>query len=590
MKKNLLLYSILFLGCSRLFAMELPPERKPAIVEDHLVALINQNMTLIPNPMVFKPGFGQDFDYSSLLRPDGDLTELTYKRRLKFFKRYLFDYIDGYTRPVNSTNEASGGIAKFLKEYLKLALTLKATSNSIPLLGDELVVNFVPGSVVTSFVPIRIPMKAEQLCDANPLKIPQGAILEPALRMIQIPAGNFVMSRLVVQTKGKNFEYSPLRIKTQDGTFVIAPYRGQENGKIFIGTKVPCYVITSPDAECISLALSQLQLKNSSIGEKEIAIQSLFKNELSIQAKRILECYSYNLACQKIVELIAQEKQKTKNEPKEEDKKAFNDCLRACPQALELKIMQGRLLQNTENFLIRKPGESASFTKNGTLLLNDLHKHIVALNSLTPEYAMIYRRISDELKKLKNKPLEPKPLEIKKEKIEQFKVLENPVPVKIKYAKRITRWFKDNFVKNKKESSISYHTMLPTLADSIVIKYGERSEYNNKTHKGQKDEHYTIAGKIIDDETKEESYCLFNLCLDPKGICYHRDCKKCKWEELPAELKKGGDVEDAEYEEDRDELGIELGEKPKAIRETNTYIQISHPSRKCTILLYKKLL
>ena len=68
---------------------------------------------------------------------------------------------------------------------------------------------------------------------------------------------------------------------------------------------------------------------------------------------------------------------------------------------------------------------------------------------------------------------------------------------------------KQFFKKKRKESSIRYHTMLPTIADKLVIKHGEKSEYGNKTHKDQKDEHYTIGGKIINNETNEESYCRF---------------------------------------------------------------------------------
>ena len=263
MKKNFLLYLGLLLGSPSLFAMELPPKPAKVLPEDELIALINQNMSPISSPMKVEKGFGQNLNYSSLLRPESNLAKAVYKKRLKFFKHYLFDHINGYTKTSNSVTETSGRAANFLRDYLKLNLILKVTYNSIPVLGEELITNFIPEAALNSD-PIRIPMRQEQLYAIAPLKIPQRANLEPNLQIMQTPAGNFVMSPIVMQEKGREYEYTPLRIKTQDSTFVIAPYLKQENGKILIGTKVPCYVIKNPDAESIALALTQLQLKNAS--------------------------------------------------------------------------------------------------------------------------------------------------------------------------------------------------------------------------------------------------------------------------------------------------------------------------------------
>ena len=62
---------------------------------------------------------------------------------------------------------------------------------------------------------------------------------------------------------------------------------------------------------------------------------------------------------------------------------------------------------------------------------------------------------------------------------------------------------------------------------------------------GQKDDHYSIAGKIIDESNNQESYCIFRLCLDPKGICYHREYKKCNWDNLTPELQNSCAIEEA---------------------------------------------
>lgn len=587
-KKNSLFFSMLVFSYIGMFGMEKPSSDKYSEGHQFLTEIIGQSMPVSSEPLLAKAGFGQTFDYASLLKPEKDLAQAIYKRRLKSFKRYLFDYVDGYTRPCGSEVEESGSVSAFLSNYLMMGAMLKHTSQSIPFFGGQAILNFIPKQAINKGM-FLVPMCDIEGFLLSPLPSTQGvtyACINP------MPGGQSGICPIVIRPSGNNLAIAPLPMHTKEGLFAVAPHiEKTSSGKLLIKQKVPVYVITDPEAESISLSLGQLNLKKAPLSEKaEKALSFLASGELSNESRRIISCFVYNLSGELLDEII-KDKEKSKQVPKEEDRKALQDCRVACPEILKLELLQKRLQKCPRNFLDKKTDGTIDFTPNSLSMFSEAHKYLIALNSLAPEYAAIYQRMSEELKALKNKPLKLKPLiEAKKEDVQPIKVLENPVPAKIKYSKRVTKWFKDGFVKNKKQSSINYHATLPTIADPLVIKYGEKSEYDNKTHKGQKDENYTIAGKIIDDETKEESFCLFNVCIDPKGICYHRDCKKCTWEDLPVELKKGGAIEDVEYEEDSSEIDNETGSNPGTVRENNTYISISHPARKCTITLYKKLL
>lgn len=587
-KKNCVFFSVLVFSYLGVCGMEKSPEPSK-VLESHITVLSNHACFGATESLKVDKGFGKQFDYNSFLKTDQDLSKEIYKRRLKFFKRYLFNFIDGYSRPLGADIENSGKIPAFLTSYLMAAAMLKESAQSIPALGNELVTNFLPVRAFKNSCDLIIPRKSIEGFQLSALPYRPDILYEDTRPM---PKGNGI-APLIIDTDKTSYRIKALHMVTKDGAFVIMPHiHKTDHHKVIIKQTYPVYIISDPEAESISLALGQLNLERAPLETKILRALSFLdeENKLSQESKRILSCFVYNLSGE-ILDSLVLNKEQLKEQSKEEDKKAIQNCRINCPHILALELLQQRLLRCPRNFLNRDEKGGISFTPSSSNLFQEADKYLKAFSSLAPEYTTIYQRISTELKALKNKPLKSKSSsEIKKEDVQAIKVLENPVPAKIKYSKRVTKWFKDGFVKNKKQSSINYHATLPTIADPLVIKYGEKSEYDNKTHKGQKDENYTIAGKIIDDETKEESFCLFNVCIDPKGICYHRDCKKCTWEDLPVELKKGGAIEDVEYEEDSSGIDNETGSNPGTVRENNTYISISYPARKCTITLYKKLL
>ncbi len=526
MFKKMFSLSIIF-GFHVLCAME---KVKGPELRQLMTKLVTQLMPTV-DPIVVEQGFGDTFNFYEFLHADKVVTVSDYKRRLKDFKRYLFDYVEGYERPCGSQVEKSGSVLEFLKDYLKAAITLRETANSIPHFNGQPVVHFIPEKAITiPYLKIRIP----------------------------------------------------------EGAIGIIPHIEQKNGLMSVSTKVPVYVINDPEAESICLTLTQLNMSNTTPSEKASrAIELLKKKEpLSDQAMRILGCFIYNLCGENLDNLVRQTKQKAKCEW--EEKKALKGCCINCPHILALEVLMQRLIRCPRNFLDRNADGIVSFSRAPGLLFAEVQRYLAVLNLLSKEYGVIYLRVCNELKKHKNKPAKvkdekPKPIIVPP-------LIPKIIHDKINYAQRALCWFNKNFAKKKKAASVYYHTVLPIIADTIVINHGERSYYDNKTYKGQSDDLYTIGGKIINDETNEESYYVFNLCLDPQGICYHRDAKKCTWEQLAPALKECCTIDDVECEDDYEETDGLTINKPTIVQETHAFATIYNPMHKCKIILYKKQL
>src|ERR1700733_4880710 len=599
MKKNIL--ACFMLGFSSVCAMELSQELKKDLSE---VKIISQS-----SPIKIEKGFGQNFDYSYFLKekdiPESNVSDSAYKRRLTYFKNFLFDYVNGYTKLNSETDavEKSGSITGFLKDYANSTTTLKEKAKSIPYLLGNPVTNFLPELAIKDSPPIKVPIQSKPVIASAPYSVIEPIIFHPHTPHLTKRSDGIVEFRPVItRQQGQYYEFHPLTIKKFDGQlFIFAPCVRRENKQIQILSRMPCYVVRDPDAESLCFTLAKLGFSNddASVAQREQVMQNLMGKGVSGESKRILDVLRYDVALRKINALAKQEKQKSKSSPKENDKKSFDNVLKHCPHILSLRSLHQRLLEGTNE-------SPDMILKIEQILLDGGYHYAEALDSLLPEYAALYQRIDNDLKNLKNQKSVETQEEKQKEKVESNEasqpivniiekniidltgpVIVKHVPQEIKYAKRVHRWFKDNFIKNKKNSSIFYHTVLPILADPIVIQYGEKSEYDNKTHIGQKDSHYTIAGKITNDETGEESYCIFNLCLDPKGICYHRDCKKCSWEELPTILRDGIKVEDVDYEEGSEKYEQAAEEKPAILQESNISATIYNPAHKCKIILFK---
>ncbi len=527
MKNRYFLYLSLLLCISLIDAMELPEKVTQEQVQS------SEKISVI-NPVVIEPEFGKNYDYSSILNPDCDLPEAEYKRRLKIFKNYLFDYLEGMER----TDMHSGSALDFIQTYLYLISIIKESAESLPLYNKQPIVDFIP----------------EKALSRN-------------YKKIKIPAG-YITIGTSVKKQGNEVSISP---------------------------QTPVYVITDPDAESMCLLFSELNAKKLNPLQKTSLIVGLWQQQgLSEQATRVMHCYVYGIAKRLLNDLVntAQEKKKIALESPEN--KTVRYCIFNCPHLLKLTALQERLLRSPQDFLGTLPDDTVGFIATVLPTFIDLHNYAAKLPDLCKEYATIYDRIKQELKAFKKKNKEKtekvKPAEIPAIKPVPAAMVEKPLPAKITYSKRVTQWFKDGFIKKKKNREINYHTLLPMIADRILIQHGQISDYLNKSYKGEIDTLYRIAGKIeYEDKAKDETYCVFNICIDQQDICYHRECKKCTWEKLAETLKNEIFIEDDAAHEADDVAIVEQPEQKAAIlKETNAYAVIYNPMHKCKITLYKK--
>lgn len=535
-----------------LAGMQAPKSIQAAAIRQN-IAISNQNefenivstvMPPISNPIPVEKGFGEKFDFAALLKSE-NTSNTVYKKRLVAFKHYLFDYIEGFQHLLGSQNEASGNSLKFLREYLHKIAVIKASADVLPFIYNlydhkpEIVKNYMPKSA--------------------------------------IPLG---------------MRY--IRTQLKYGEVAILPHIEQRAGQVMLSTKIPLFLLTEPDAESIAFAVSVLNTKNLT-GKEKINLALNFLDEakkVSEQGYFILNVFLFQACGQYLDEIMAKQNQKNKHEFKKEDLRAFYEC----PHLLKLAVLQQRVLQSPRNFLNRKDNGDIEFVE--PKLFEELNKYVSSFEGLSKEYAIIYERVRQELKNLKKKPAKTEKIKEPEEKISLPLSIapeaSSPIiatkkePIQnVRYAQRVLRWFKEGFARTQCHSSQLYHSLLPLTADSIVINYGEKAAYNNKTNKGQKDDLYSIPGKIINDSTKEESYCVFDVCMNPKGICYHRGFKRCNWDNLKPCMQEACNIEDVGCNDQEESVEL-TDDKPCIIRETKFSAVIKNPNFNHTIILYKK--
>jgi hypothetical protein len=555
-----------------------------------LPAKAADSLVVASSSLKIEKGFGTTYDFVSYLKPENDPNNIIYQRRLNTFKRFLFDYVYNLERPCGKEIEKSGSLPIFLFDYLKMVQILKATAQAIPSIHGEMVPNFVPLNAMQS---IKINLNNIIGFELTPI-IPSPGVIYENIR--PMPDGSPGIMPLIIKNNKNEWEIKPLHMKNSQGTFAIAPHLiSAPNGKSTIGTKVPVYLLTETDAESIGLALANPRLKNSPRAEKIKAIEAFINNQknLSNQAHRILACAMYNISNQTITEIVEAQNTEIKFEAIPEDKKTIQNCCFGCPHILPLKVFQQRLINLNRNFLIKQPDGTMRFSHAEGNLFNEIHEYLKVYTELEAEYSILYKRVQEEIKSIKRNRAQGvvENIEDEVESIAQKKepvlAIPEPKPLpRIKYSNRVLRWFKNNFVNKQKKSSVLYHALLPLFADPQVVAHGQQTFYSNKTYIGQKDNHYSIPGKIIDETNNQESFCVFKLCLDPKGVCYHRECSKCTWENLNPELLKSCNFEEEAYIED-DEKAIE-GDKASIISETQFSTTINNPRFKYKIILYKK--
>lgn len=537
-------------------------------------------MAPIADPIPVEKGFGEKFDFVEALKTE-NMSCAAYKKRLLAFKHYLFDYVSGFERLAGAQPEPSGCSVRFLKEYLHKVAVIKATAAALPTICNPFNNNQL--EIIRTYIPER------------------ATHLIPGMRW--------------------NSEY---------GQVAIFPHIEVQNGVVHFSTKVPVFLITEPDAESIALSVSLLNTKKLS-AEDKINRAIGFLNDAkqtSKQAYSILNNFLFQACGEKLDEIINARKQKAKTLAPlaEEDGKVFLKCKNLCPHLLRLSILEHQILNCRREFLRRCNNGAIIFEPKEGELFKELYKYIAVIDQIDNEYSIIYKRINEELKNLKasTKPT----LETKKEtntssaqeilptETKEFHSTPNSVNapvnnplmaasssstqaaaaassvsiaphIKLKYAKRVTRWFREGFTRTIQDNSkILYHALLPCIADSIVINHGQKSVYKNKTHRGQTDDLYTIAGKIINEATQEECHCIFNICIDPRGTCYHRGFKKCTWENLGPEFQASTTVEDEQYQDDEEPVEV-TDNKPAIIQESRFSATVINPKYGYKIVLFK---
>jgi hypothetical protein len=553
-----------------LLAMEQETPKASTIpAYDQLLDLFNQNIPPAANPIAVEKGFGQTFDYASLLNPEGNVSEAIYERRLKNFKRYLFDYIDNKSSTIAKGRAhreiQSGCVINFLRNYNRSLIAQSKTKSFLPQFKDQ----FSKEHLVTNFMPSSA---FKEDGGGIPWKTNDGLIGYSLFAMIR---GG--------KTRIDALDKAAMRTLT---------LKAQKEGKeIVISNSKPLFILTEPDAENICFTLGQPEFAKKPLQKRTQILVDLAKlPALSQQAKRILNCYAFNLITTKLDLITNAQMKRKKHEPKTEDKRPFDMCLMQCPHILKLAGFEKYLL----SFLSSPEKIDLSKWKKNHA---DLCNHIARFDQLSLEYTILYDRMQKELKelKLKKKTIAKNEEEIESDEealIEEIELKEEPEVVDevienltpIKYDDRICRWYRIAFTKTQSIASIFYHTALPRIADEIVRRFGKKSPHNNKTNKGQVDDLYTMSGKIKNNGTDVELFYKFAMCIDPKGICYHRECKKCTWEELQKE-------QPFDFQEELlgDTDGPEIQEHDQIVVETDTYTIITNSMHNCTITLYKPL-
>lgn len=534
-------------------------EQPPSVLETNMRKLVVDDKAKPVDPLDVEAGFGQRFDYKSVLNPDGNLSESNYKKRLRAFKRQLFDYVDGEKQiTANGQSESSGAKYTFLTNYLYNSIALRDGAAFIPRFNSEIITNFVPQSVVKNSE-VRLPLKETDIPLFYTLPFEK--------------VGDYIVVR-------------PILRDTKQGIVAWMPHVDKVKGRYILGQKVPVLLLSDADSESIALRFSQLNSDKACVAEKSNFVKSFRNAPLSDPAKRILKVCCYQIAGENLDLDVA--KQKSKDEAafalNEKDGAVVEKCCSSCLHLQSLDFAKKKALAAERNFL-DLVNDEIIFNSRHLSLCNEIAALVDARSKITIEFGTLYKRVLTDLKEGKN---------VKENKVaaiapikEEAPAFVKMIPQKVSYSQRILRWFREGFAKNKSDSSIFYHTILPLEADTFVIQHGKHVTYDNKTHPGQKDDQYKIAGKIIDEETGKEMFCIFNVCLDPKKVCYHRDCKVSKWDDLKEDLKKNIEVED-----DKDDFqphdvinaipGVNLQESPVSIT-------LNNPAQRCRISLYKNL-
>jgi hypothetical protein len=366
-----------------------------------------------------------------------------------------------------------------------------------------------------------------------------------------------------------------------------------KQGFIVFNESEPIFLLTEPDAESICVNLRD-QKTNNPLELITIILRLLKETpEISKQATDLLNHFLINNYQNINRDICYQYIYRIKPDIHSFDKKALQNCKQNCPFLKKLALLENRIVlqKNTCSSLLRA-------TKNGTYefqkevlkLMTEVNDHISVFKVLSAEYLIIYKRIQKTLQQFKKKKRRVIDKEELTPLIEPTLIQPVPQPIeqKITYAPRVLRWFYEDFTLTMPKESIIYHSLLPLFADPLLVQFGYKSFYDNRTRPGQKDNHYTITGKIKDEETNNESFALFDLCIDQLGVCYHRGFQTYSWQELNP-LHKNTIIDEANTSENISQYKVfkEVESKSSLLKETPFFATFYNPQFKRTITLYK---
>lgn len=489
---------------------------------------------LLPQPtaqIVVQQGFGQRFNFDSLLKSTNPQDLLTYKRRLQLFSQLLRDVTYEPRISDQPQTKESGNLLKFLRTGLHTPLIIQSTAQSIPYFtaGQNRirVANFIPEKELAGTQYGKIEFKKNN--------IPCGFI------------GAFIAKQ---ETIGSDIRATP---------------------------SVPLFLVTEPDAEAILITFAQSEFISKGLDEK-IAIGLNFAQQAkktSLQASVLVDNMLHMLYHQKRASIPAQYPNATKQNvltKNSDDLAALQQCTFACPHLLNLAFLQEQLIHAT-----------SLAGQQQIELFNNINNYSRTFDTLSNEYATIYERVQETLRKLEPTAT-PSPAPVKTITPIAPQCTQTPIQ-KIKYAKRVLDWFKDDF---HSHPDLLYHAVVPIIADSLAISHGKKSPYRNKTYSGQIDYCHSMAGKVIDETTNEESFGRFDVTINPKGICYHRGFKKCTWQQLSAALQESCDIKDDQVRDETDSIQAPAN-VARILNETTFSATIHNPTLKHRIILYKNL-
>ena len=92
----------------------------------------------------------------------------------------------------------------------------------------------------------------------------------------------------------------------------------------------------------------------------------------------------------------------------------------------------------------------------------------------------------------------------------------------VTYDERVSNWYDESFARTRSLEDYNHHCFSPLVA-LYIIKYGKHQQWENRRHKNQKDDHYSILGEREYTVENKKELVAFNCCLDPKGILYHQE-------------------------------------------------------------------